>query len=144
MNNNHHLLPKVSSLRTISIVLLALVYNAIFQVKIAHAGLIGTITNPITAYGDLPYATVFLSNVIRLITIAAGLYAFINFVLGGVSFISSAGNPEKISSAWQKIYQSIIGLIVVVLAFAFAALMGLLLFGDATAILQPSITGPGP
>jgi len=106
-------------------------------------GLIGRIENPMPSYGSYLSATVFLSNIIRLITIGAGLYAFINFVIAGIGFISSAGNPEAIQHAWARIWQSLIGISVVVLAFAFAGLLGMLLFGSATAILQPTVTGPG-
>lgn len=106
-------------------------------------GLIGTIDNPLPSYGSYLSATLFLSNIIRLITIGAGIFAFVNFVIAGIGFISSAGNPEAIQRSWAKIYQSLIGISVVVLAFAFAGLLGLLLFGSATAILTPTITGPG-
>lgn len=104
--------------------------------------IIGPITNPLPKYGGLEQATLFLSYVIRLLTIGAGLFAFINFVIAGIGFIGSAGNPEAIQKAWAKIYRSILGLSVVVLSFAFAGLLGLILFGDAGAILKPTIYGP--
>ncbi len=106
-------------------------------------GIFGTIGNPLPAYQNYTYATVFLSHIIRLITIGAGLFAFINFVFAGIGFISSAGNPESIQRAWAKIYQSFIGICVVILSFVFAGLLGLLLYGNASAILTPTITGPG-
>ncbi len=105
-------------------------------------GLIGTIGNPLPKYGSYLQATVLLSNFIRLIVIGAGIYALINFVTAGIGFISSAGNPEGIQRAWSKIYQSMIGLSIVTISFAFAALLGMLLFGSPSAILQPEITGP--
>lgn len=106
-------------------------------------GLIGSITNPLPAYGSYLSATVFLSNIIRLITIAAGVFAMVNFVLAGIGYIQSAGNPEGVQRAWQKIYMSVIGVSVIILSFAFAALLGQLLYGDVNAILKPKITGPG-
>lgn len=106
-------------------------------------GLIGNIGNPLPAYGSYLSATVLLSNIIRLIVLGAGIYALINFVTAGISYINSAGNPEGVQRAWAKIYQSIIGLVIVVLSFVFAAILGMLLYGNPSAILQPTITGPG-
>ena len=105
--------------------------------------LIGTIGNPLPSYGSYLSATKLLSNIIRLLIVGAGLYALVNFVIAGIGFINSAGNPEGIQKSWAKIYKSVIGLSVVMLSFAFAALLGLLLYGDPSAILQPEITGPG-
>lgn len=107
--------------------------------------LIGTINDPLSGTplaGGASEATRLLGAILRLVTIAAGIYALINFVLAGISYISSTGNPEKTSRAWAQIYQSLIGLIIVVLSFVLAALLGLLLFGNATALLDPTITGP--
>ncbi|MCH7951616.1 hypothetical protein IH980_02700 [Patescibacteria group bacterium] len=106
--------------------------------------LIGTIGDPLTGplAGGAGKATLLLSGFIRLLTIAAGIYMMINFILGGIGYISSAGNPEGIQHAWQRIYRSMIGLAIVILSFAFAGLLGLLLYGNATAILSPEITGP--
>jgi hypothetical protein len=105
--------------------------------------LIGTIDNPLPSYGSYLSATRLLSNIIRLLIVGAGLYALVNFVIAGIGFINSAGNPEGIQKSWAKIYQSIIGLAVVMLSFAFAAILGMLLYGNPSAILQPEITGPG-
>jgi hypothetical protein len=104
--------------------------------------LIGKIANPLPKYGGYLAATKLLSNIIRLIIVGGGIYALINFVLAGIGFIGAAGNPERVSSAWAKIYQSIIGLSVITLSFVFAGLLGELLFGSWNAILRPQITGP--
>ena len=129
--------PKITIL---SIILL--ITGILLNPSIIVASLVGEITNPLTAYGDFTEATTFLNYIIRLITIIAGLYAFANFVLAGLQYIQSSGNPEGVSQAWTKIYQSIIGLAIVILAYVLAALLGLILFGNATAILSPTIYGP--
>lgn len=105
--------------------------------------LIGSIQNPVPQYGDFTTATLLLSNVIRLITAAAGVYSLINFLLAGVAFISSGGNPEAVSNAWKRIYESLIGMSIVALSFAFAGLLGIILYRDPAAILNPAVTGPG-
>lgn len=103
--------------------------------------LIGTISDPHsgTLAGGAANLTSLLGAIIRLITIVAGIYAFINFLVGGFGFITSGGDPQAVSRSWSRIYQSLIGLAVVVLAFVFAGLMELLLDID---ILDPTITGP--
>jgi hypothetical protein len=86
---------------------------------------------------------IFLSNFIKLFMVVAGLFAFLNLIFAGWSYISGGGDPEKISNATKKIYFSLIGLVLVVGSFALAGIFGYLLFGDASAILQPKIYGPG-
>jgi hypothetical protein len=108
--------------------------------------LIGTIDDPFNPgeplHGGAPRATSLLGAILRIGTLAAGIYSLINFVLAGIDFISSGGAPEKVSRAWAKIYNSLIGLVIVVLSFVLAALLGLLLFNDPTALLSPRIQGP--
>jgi hypothetical protein len=85
----------------------------------------------------------FVSNLIKTLIIGAGLFAFINLVMAGLQFISSGGNPEATTKAWQRIAMSLVGLAVMVSSYAIAALAGIILFNDATAILNPKIYGPG-
>lgn len=85
----------------------------------------------------------FASNLIKLIMIIGGLWAFINLILAGFTYITSQGNPEKITQANQQMYNSLIGLTIMVGSFVLAAITGWLLFGDASAILIPKIYGPG-
>ena len=74
--------------------------------------------------------------------ILGGLWTFINFIVAGLEYISSNAEPEIIAKAWRRIYMSLIGLGVIVASFAVAAILGLILFGDPKAILQPQIYGP--
>ncbi|MFA5024742.1 MAG: hypothetical protein WC523_07390 [Patescibacteria group bacterium] len=83
------------------------------------------------------------NNILRLLIVIAGIYALLNFILAGYSFMSAGGDPKKIDAAWGKIWQSMVGLMLILISFALAALLGKLLFGNAKAILQPVIYGPG-
>jgi len=110
----------------------------------------GPITNPLPTiktggYGDLYQNGLmdFISNLVKLLIIGAGLFAFINLILAGLQYISSGGNPETTTKAWQQIYMSLIGLVIMVAAFAITAIIGIVLFKDPTAILNPKIYGPG-
>lgn len=85
----------------------------------------------------------FLNNILLLLVLIAGLYGFFNLINAGLDYIYSSGDPEKIKKANSKITNSLLGLVIIAISFTLAAIMGWLLFGDATIILKPKITGVG-
>lgn len=107
--------------------------------------IVGTVENPLpTAYRGIASGglILFLTNILRLVFVVAGLFAFFNLILAGFQFMSAGGDAKAIEKAMGKIWQSLIGLVLVVGSFALAALFGYLLFGDAGFILNPKIYGP--
>ena len=82
----------------------------------------------------------FLNAILRLVFVGAGLFAFFNFIIAGFGFISAGGDPKAINNAWNKIWQSLLGLLIIVGSFVLAGIFGWLIYGDPTAILQPKIT----
>jgi hypothetical protein len=111
--------------------------------------IVGTVKNPLPkAYQGVTTAQgggliLFLTNILRFVFVAAGIFAFINLILAGFQFMGAGGDPKAVEKAWGKIWQSLLGLIIVVGSFALAALLGYLLFGKADFILSPQIYGPG-
>ncbi|PJE67678.1 hypothetical protein COU95_01050 [Candidatus Shapirobacteria bacterium CG10_big_fil_rev_8_21_14_0_10_40_9] len=111
--------------------------------------IIGKITNPYRGQYSLGPETgkfgliTFLNNLLRLVFVFAGLYAFLKLIIAGYQFMSAGGDPKAVEKAWAKIWQSLIGLLIIVASFVLAALFGWLLFGNASAILVPTIYGPG-
>lgn len=106
----------------------------------------GTVKPPLTAYGGGSVFTglvPLLNNILRLVFVIAGLFALVNLITAGFQFMSAAGDPKQIEKAWSKIWQSIVGLIIIVGSFVLAAIFGYLIFGNAMAILSPKIWGPG-
>lgn len=102
------------------------------------------IKNPVTSYGSVNTGLPsFITNVITVIFAAAGLYAFFNLMIAGFTYITSGGDTKKIEAATASINMSLIGLVVMVAAAAVTGVVSYLLFGSATAILSPSIKGPG-
>jgi len=105
---------------------------------------IGTVTTPLPG----KYSSVaggfglFLTNVIKLVFIAGGLFALINFLLAGWQFINAGGDEKKITDAWNKITNSLIGLVVMAVSFIIISIISWLIFGKADWILNPEITGP--
>ncbi len=102
------------------------------------------IKSPVTSYGDVGTGLpTFISNVVTIIFAAAGIFAFFNLMIAGFSYVTSAGDAKKIEAATYSINMSLIGLVVMVAAAAVTGIVSYLLFGSATAILAPNITGPG-
>lgn len=67
------------------------------------------------------------ATVIALGIIAASALSLVFIIVGGITFILSAGNDEKIKKAVHTIRYSIIGLVVSFLAFFFVAWLSRLL-----------------
>lgn len=118
------------------------------MIKLAQVEeIIGKVTPPpgVADYGGLiekQGLIKFANNLIKLIIVIAGLYAFFNLIIAGYGFMSAGGDPKKVEEAWAKIWQSLIGLLIIAGSFVLAAIFGWMLFGDPGAILQPKITGP--
>ncbi|HCC84187.1 MAG TPA: hypothetical protein DEP87_00670 [Candidatus Pacebacteria bacterium] len=87
---------------------------------------------------------IFFSNGIRLITIVAGLWTFVNFILAGFTYITASGDSSATKKVYDKITMSVVGLAIIVASYTLAGMVSLLLFGDATFILQPALTGIVP
>jgi len=107
--------------------------------------LIGTVAPTQTGYGSLTQHGLidFFTNVLRLVFVIAGLYALVNFIAAGFQFMSAGGDTKAVQQAWNKIMNSLIGLVVVVGSFALAALFSQLIFGNPGYILNPTLYGPG-
>jgi len=113
--------------------------------KVFAADLIGKVTPPaaIGKYSPGPEGLFsFINNILKLLIYGAGLFALFNFIFAGYGFITAGGDAEKMNIAWSKIWQSILGLLVAAGAFVIAGVIGLIIFGDAGAILQPKLYKP--
>lgn len=85
----------------------------------------------------------FASNIIRLITVIAGVWSLFNLVFAGFKYITASNDVKAVETAWQSIYMSLIGLLIIVSSFTIAGLIGFIFFGDATYILSPKLEGVG-
>lgn len=110
-------------------------------------GLVGQIQNPLTlegsGYGGLSSVGTFISNILRLFFVVAGIYALFNFLVAGFDYINAGGDSKKLTHAWSRIWQSLLGLVIIVASFAIASLFGYLIFGRADFIFNPTVYGPG-
>ena len=111
----------------------------------SSTNIIGTkISPPTGGYGGAEGGIVLLlTNVLRLAFAAAGIFAFINFIIAGYQYMTAGGDSKALGAAWARIWQTLVGLLIIVLSFAIASLIGYLMFGDANFILNPKVYGPG-
>ena len=66
--------------------------------------------NPLTGNGG------FLSGITNIVAIVAGIAAVILLIVGGIRYITSGGDPEKVSSAKRTVTYALVGLVVIVVA----------------------------
>ena len=106
--------------------------------------LFGTFTPPYNGYNNFAGGGLgaFIANIIKLIIVVAGLFTVFNFIFAGFSYLSAGGDSKKVALASAKIWQSIIGLIIVVAAFVIGAIVSNIIFGDPARIFQLNIEGP--
>lgn len=112
----------------------------------------GSITNPLTKistnnYGDVNTAggglVGFISNIVKTVTVFAGIFSMFNFIVAGLDYITSQGDPKGTEAARNKIKQSVIGLVIIVGTLSLTAIASQILFGNFNAILNPTIYGKG-
>lgn len=78
--------------------------------------------------------TLIISRIIGIMTVVAGIWFFFMIIIGAYGYLSAGGDPKKIETATKKITSALIGLVVIVLAYAFISLIGRMLGFD---ILNP-------
>jgi uncharacterized membrane protein YciS (DUF1049 family) len=81
-----------------------------------------------------------ISNLVSALFIAGFLLAFMQLLLGGVTWITSGGDKQKLEKARDQITNSIVGIIIVASAFALSSLVARFFGLDLTALTIPSIT----
>jgi hypothetical protein len=84
---------------------------------------------------------IFISNLIRLFAIVAGIWAMFNLIMGGYTFITSMSDAGAMAKVQNSITMTIIGLAIIAGAYIIAAVIGALLFGDPNFILNPQLQG---
>ena len=120
-------------------------FSRVFAQSSPSNPVVGTITNPLGGYQGVERGglILFFSNILRLVFVVAGIFAFINLIIAGFQFINAGGDSKAIGAAWDRIWQTLLGLVLLVGSFALAALFGYLIFGDAGFMLNPKVYGPG-
>lgn len=100
----------------------------------------GTIDNP-TKYPSTGGSGLFtfFSNLLKFAGVVAGIILVVQLIMGGYAYLNAGGNQKQIEDAWNKIWQSLVGILIVSGAMVLAGVIGRLFGID---ILNPTITGP--
>lgn len=64
------------------------------------------------------------SNIIGLITVIAGIFFIVNFLIAGFDWIQSSGDSGKVEKARQRMVNSALGLLVLVISFGIIGVIG--------------------
>lgn len=113
---------------------------------------IGTIETPpgVDKYQDAAKAKTgadigilyFISNLVKVFAVVAGLWTVFNIVLAGYTYLTSSGDAKAHQQVQTQVTNSVIGLMLIVLTFTFGGLIGYIFFGDAGFILNPHLPTP--
>ncbi|MBU1033352.1 hypothetical protein KKI22_00170 [Patescibacteria group bacterium] len=82
---------------------------------------------------------IFISNMIKFASIIAGIWVMFNFVFAGFTYVSSNGDSGAYAKIGEKLSLSVTGLLLIVAAYTIIGVISLLVFGDATYIINPQI-----
>jgi len=85
---------------------------------------------------------VFASRIINFGAIVAGIWTLINIITAGWIYLT-ANDSSAHEKVGNKILNSVIGLAIIALSYTIAGIISLLIFGDATFILNPEIESVG-
>jgi len=75
------------------------------------------VTPVLAASADLSKVQNFIQNIIQVLVTLAGLLAAGFFVMGGIGYITSSGNPEHLEKSKRTIIFSALGLAIAIGAF---------------------------
>ncbi|MCB9801829.1 MAG: hypothetical protein H6774_01950 [Pseudomonadales bacterium] len=82
----------------------------------------------------------FASLAIRALTIVSGIFIMFNIIRAGWYYLMAWDNTEATGKVKELLTYSVIGLGVIATAYTIAALIGLIMFGDPTFILNPQLS----
>jgi len=71
-------------------------------------------------YGSASFAEI-VGRIIRIVLSLLGLVAVVLIIVGGFQWMTSGGNEEKVGSAKKLMGSALIGLVIVVFAYALAS-----------------------
>ncbi len=83
-----------------------------------------------------------LNALLKTTILFAGFNVLYKLIVAGNTLLGDGGDPKKVQQAWEKIYVSLIGLLVVAGSLVLAGIFGYLIYGDATALINPQIFKP--
>ena len=106
-------------------------------------GIFGEISKP-SVFSDYDIITTenkglsnLLSSIVAIIITLAGIFVLVNFILAGYAYLSANNQPQKLAAAGNKMFQSLIGLLIIAAGYVIAAAVGYIFFQHAGFLLNP-------
>ncbi|MBP7700874.1 hypothetical protein KA111_02310 [Candidatus Woesebacteria bacterium] len=84
-----------------------------------------------------------ISRLIQIVTVVASVWVAVNVVIAAYTYLAGGGKPDSHQKVSDILSMSVIGLIIIVSSYTIAGLIGLLFFGDAMFIINPTISPAG-
>ncbi|MFA6518223.1 MAG: hypothetical protein WCV93_01045 [Candidatus Shapirobacteria bacterium] len=110
------------------------------KIPASAAGIFGTVGNPTAYKSDAGSGLfIFMSNIFKIVGTIGAIYVVFQFIIAGYEYISANGDSKKTELAWAKIWQSILGLVIISSAFILSGVIERLTGISAT---KPVIWGP--
>lgn len=87
---------------------------------------------------------IFITNFYRLAIVVAGIYSLMNFILAGYGYLSAGGDVKVVQKSTERIWRSLLGLIIIVGSTIIAGIVGYILFGPSqwNILIRPVIYTP--
>ncbi len=84
-----------------------------------------------------------VSRLLQIVTVVASIWVAVNLIYAAYIYLSSGGKADSHQKVNNILTMSITGLLIIVSAYTFAGLIGLIFFGDASYLINPTITAIG-
>ncbi len=81
----------------------------------------------------------FISKMLKVVALVGSVWIVINLIIAAYIYLTSGGKAESHSKVSNILTMSVIGLIIIVVSYTFAGLIGLVFFGNANYIINPTI-----
>lgn len=78
-----------------------------------------------------------VSTIIGFITVIAGIFFMLQFMISGFEYLSAAGDKNKLQSAQHRMMYAVIGLMVIVSTYAVTTMMAEILGFDSFLLRNP-------
>lgn len=97
----------------------------------------------------LTWVTSVVSSIIGVFTVVAGIWFLLNFIIGGLNWVSAGGDKHALEEAQKRITSAFIGLLIVVAGWSILALAGKffgfdILISDPATIIRNLFPGGTP
>ncbi|MDA1080002.1 MAG: hypothetical protein O2840_04930 [bacterium] len=81
----------------------------------------------------------FISMLVKFAMIVAGIWAMLNILLAAYQFFNNKGDAGQYQKVSQQITNTVMGLVLLMSLYTIVAVIGLIFFGDAGYILNPTL-----